>query len=289
MNVFSEHMSSGATTVCRAWIVRRTDGLILGFTDHDAALVVDGVTCRASSGLTAGALEMSTGLSVDNTEARGALSDDAIRADDIAGGLWDDAEIKAYLVNWDALEEFEILFRGTLGEITWGGGAFSAELRGMAEKLNKTRGRVYQKRCDAILGDGRCGKVLDGSFVAEAGIVDVVTSRSFIIENLSGYPPQWFDRGEIRLVNDGPNGFFGRIKSDTAAGVNREITLWQSFPSGWQIGDRVRLTAGCDKRHETCRSKFDNILNFRGFPTIPGEDWLMAYPTSGNRNDGGPL
>ena len=54
-----------------------------------------------------------------------------------------------------------------------------------------------------------------------------------------------------------------------------------------QPGDRVRLEAGCDKLPRTCRKKFNNFLNFRGFPDIPGEDWLMSYPIPSGQNDGG--
>jgi uncharacterized phage protein (TIGR02218 family) len=51
----------------------------------------------------------------------------------------------------------------------------------------------------------------------------------------------------------------------------------------------VRLEAGCDKRAETCRLKFANFLNFRGFPHLPGEDWLTAVPKAEGANDGGSL
>jgi uncharacterized phage protein (TIGR02218 family) len=47
--------------------------------------------------------------------------------------------------------------------------------------------------------------------------------------------------------------------------------------------------AGCDKRAETCRAKFGNFLNFRGFPHIPGEDWVTAYPKDGVIHDGTSL
>jgi hypothetical protein len=45
--------------------------------------------------------------------------------------------------------------------------------------------------------------------------------------------------------------------------------------------------ATCDKRWATCRERFGNGLNFRGFPTAPGEDFLTLYPSEGERNDGG--
>jgi uncharacterized phage protein (TIGR02218 family) len=44
------------------------------------------------------------------------------------------------------------------------------------------------------------------------------------------------------------------------------------------VGDRVRLVAGCDRRDETCRGKFRNFMNFRGFPHVPDEDWITAWP-----------
>ena len=54
-------------------------------------------------------------------------------------------------------------------------------------------------------------------------------------------------------------------------------------------GDRFRVVAGCDKRAETCRGKFGNFLNFRGFPHIPGDDWVTAYPKDGAVHDGASL
>lgn len=44
--------------------------------------------------------------------------------------------------------------------------------------------------------------------------------------------------------------------------------------------------AGCDKRFETCSARFDNTLNFRGFPAIPGNDFLSRWPAGGERHDG---
>ena len=43
----------------------------------------------------------------------------------------------------------------------------------------------------------------------------------------------------------------------------------------------------CDKRWATCREVYGNALNFRGFPSAPGEDFLTLYPSEGERNDGG--
>jgi hypothetical protein len=59
-----------------------------------------------------------------------------------------------------------------------------------------------------------------------------------------------------------------------------------------RLGDaRCGITApagaSCDKRWSTCVGTFGNGVNFRGFPTAPGEDFLTLYPVEGERNDGG--
>ena len=51
-------------------------------------------------------------------------------------------------------------------------------------------------------------------------------------------------------------------------------------------GDHPAFGEGCDKRASTCSERFDNLLNFRGFPDIPGEDFLTLYPAKGERHDG---
>ncbi|MET3667880.1 DUF2163 domain-containing protein [Caulobacter sp. 1776] len=54
-----------------------------------------------------------------------------------------------------------------------------------------------------------------------------------------------------------------------------------------RCGIVVPPDATCDKRWATCVGTFANGVNFRGFPTSPGEDFLTLYPVEGERNDGG--
>ena len=136
------HLEGGLTTLCRAWRITRADGEVLAFTDHDQPLRFDGVDFRADAGLSARALAQSTGLSVDNTQAVGALSDAAIREDEIEQGRFDGAEVVSWLVNWADVSQRWVRFRGTIGEIVRVDGLFRAELRGLTEALNRTLGRV---------------------------------------------------------------------------------------------------------------------------------------------------
>ncbi len=285
------HLATGTTTVCRAWAVTRTDGLVLGFTDHDRALQFEGITFKADSGLTGKALLQSTGLSVDNTEAMGALSDAAISEADILAGRYDSAEVKSWLVNWADVSQRMVLFRGALGEITRAGGAFHAELRGLAERLNQVQGRVYHRHCSAVLGDGQCNfdTSLPGYFTA-AAVQAVEGAVVLHFAGLDTFEDRWFERGRLQVQSGAAMGLSGFVKSDrlTADGARR-VELWQRLGAELAPGDLVRLEAGCDKRGVTCQQKFNNFVNFRGFPHVPGEDWLTSYPTSQGVNDGGSL
>ena len=282
------HLAGGATTLARCFAMTRKDGLVLGFTDHDRDLGFDGMVFRADSGLTAKAIQQATGLSVDNSEAFGALRSAAITEADILAGRYDGAEVRAWLVNWADPAVRVLQFRGTLGEIVRSGGAFTAELRGLSEALNQPVGLIYHARCSAVLGDGRCGFDLSQPGYAEERPVEVVEEgRVFRFAAMPGFEDRWFEKGRLVVLNGVAKGLVGSIKNDRVGGAGREVELWQGLGAVPAQGDMVRIEAGCDRRAETCRLKFDNFLNFRGFPHIPGEDWVMSYPVSSARNDGG--
>ncbi len=281
------HLKSGATAVSRCWRVTRADGTAFGFTDHDLNLAFDGTVFRANTGMSAAALSQTTGLSVDNTEAVGALSDAAITEDDIFAGRFDGAEVEAWLVQWAAPENRVLQFRGSLGEITRANGAFSAELRGLAEQMNVPTGRVYQRTCQAVLGDAECGFDLTTAGYATEAVVTSTDGRIFTFDGVINFEPRWFERGRLSVLSGAANGLSGAVKLDRVTDGVRHVQLWDSLREDIAAGDTIRLTAGCDKRMETCRLKFTNLLNFQGFPDIPGEDWQVAHPTRLSSRSGG--
>lgn len=266
------------TTTARAWVIKRADGLRLGFTDHDADPTFDGVRFRPDHGMSARALVQALGLSVDNSEAEGALSDDAITEQDVLAGRWDAAELRMWEVDWSNVAQRRLVFAGSLGEISRANGAFRAELRGLSEPLNAARGRVFHQRCSARLGDGRCGLDLAGAGLQTELVIDgIEDGRVLRFASFPSFDADWFERGVLAVLDGAATGLQAAIKNDIALpGGGRQIELWQSLGIQPEIGDRIRLTAGCDKRAQTCRMKFNNFVNFRGFPHLPTEDWLIA-------------
>lgn len=282
-------MSDLTTTRARAWALERADGVVLGFTDHDRDLGFDGIDFRARTGMTARALVQATGLSVDNTEAAGALSDAGLTEGDILAGRYDSARLTIWEVDWATPDKRRLLFRGALGEITRAGGAFKAELRGLSEALSHGGGRVFGAVCPAVLGDGKCGFDLSvPGFSVEAGLLAVDEGGAVLeVPLLEDFELGWFAQGRAVFLDGPATGMAGFVRREERSGGLRWLILWTAPGIEPLPGDRLRLEAGCDKRFETCRLKFANQANFRGFPHVPGDDWLLAVPKGDGRDDGG--
>lgn len=275
------HLKTGATTVCRCWAVTRRDGHCFGFTDHDGDLEFEGIRFKAETGLTARALQQTTGLSVDNTEAQGALSAEAITEADLMAGLFDGAAVQLWSVNWQAPDQRVVEFSGSFGEVARSGAVFRTELRGLAEALNQPRGRVFQRACPAELGDGACRfDLTTPGYTADAVVEAISDGWQMQLRLSEGFEAGWFRQGRLTVLTGVAAGFSELIRRDDSSSL-RDIALWQRLGRSPAAGDVVRLFPGCDKRTETCKLKFNNFLNYRGHPHIPGESWLASYPTHG--------
>lgn len=288
--VFQAQLESGATTHCRCWRIDRNFAPALGFTDHDCDIEFDGVVFEAASGFAASEIERSLGLAIDNGSASGALRSGRITETDILGGAFDGAEIRQWIVDWKSPENRLLTFRGEVGEIRRGETAFEVELRGLAERLNRPVGRSFLHICDAELGDDRCRADVDGAaFRAQAVIVGVPDARSLEIGGTGDFEEGWFDDGSLTWTSGALSGRSATVATHRSAAGRVVITLTEDLVVAPQPGDTAEMTAGCDKRIETCRAKFGNVKNFRGFPFIPGDTWIAAYPVDGGDHDGGSL
>jgi uncharacterized phage protein (TIGR02218 family) len=281
-------LASGTTTLCRCWLLERRDGERLGFTDHDAALSFDGVTFEPESGFARSALERSLGLSVDNMEAAGALRSDAITEADLAWGLYDGASIRQWLVDWTDVTARDLGFAGTVGEVRRSTLGFAVEVSGLSEVLNQPQGRVFLRACDAELGDARCAAALSGDLIGAGVVTELRGERSFVVSGL-WQAEGWFSLGRLAWTGGGNAGETVVVHSHGIRQWQHVITLWGAPHAAVALGDAFDIRAGCDKSAATCRAKFDNILNFRGFPHMPGEDWATGYPSQDEVHDGGSL
>jgi len=284
------HLDEGTTTLAWCWRLTRADGVTLGFTDHDRVLALEDTLFEPESGLTASEIRSGTDLSVDAQDAEGVLTSDKITETDIADGLWDNAAVELWRVNWADASQRVLMRRGAIGQIRRGRLAFVAEVRSLAHVLGQTVGRTFQGTCDAALGDARCGVDLGSpAYSANGAVLDLLGDRVVSVTGVGGFEAGYFSFGTVEWQSGANAGRKAEVVShDISSGVVT-LTLMETPVRAIAEGDAFVIRAGCDKRLETCGAKFGNTANFRGFPHIPGQDAVIRYASREGGHTGGVL
>jgi uncharacterized phage protein (TIGR02218 family) len=283
------HLAEDATTVCHAWRVTRRDGTVLGFTDHDHDLLFDDTHFLAADGFEASDWESAGGLSAAAGEVAGALSSEAIAEADIAAGKYDGARVEIFLVNWTDCDQHIRLRVAEIGEVTRSDGLFRAELRGAAHMLDQSRGRIYSRRCDATFGDARCGKNAGNSDYRAGGTVGSADADRMTVLGIDAFPASFFRYGSVKFTSGANEGVVVDVENHRKTGGDVVVDFWLPMAVAPAPGDTFQITAGCDKTFGTCKAKFNNQRNFRGFPHLPGADFSYSYADGETEHDGGPL
>lgn len=283
-------LDANVSTFCNCWRLARKDGMVMGFTDHDRDLTFGGVLFRAASGLTASQAESSLGLSVGAGEALGALQSGGIAARDLANGLYDGASVEIWLVDWSAVEDRLLVDAATIGEVRRSEFAFVAELRSLAHLFDQPRGDAFQRGCAADLGDARCMVDLSGAAFRSSGAVVALSHGAVVASLTDEFKDDFFTNGRVVFTSGANAGVIATVKSHRRSGEHASLYLWEQPAAPIVVGDALSLVAGCDKTVDTCRMKFSNIVNFRGFPHMPGNDRVISYPSALTPTmDGGSL
>ena len=284
------HLDGEATTICHCWRLTRRDAAVKGFTDHDRRLTVDGTLFEPLTGFSATEARDTLGLAVDTVDVEGALSSDDIDEADIAAGIYDDATVETLLVNWAAPAQFARLRSATIGKITRRDNAFVAELKSRMHALDQVNGRVISRRCDAELGDARCRFAMDlPGFSATGAVVSSETPEMLRVSGLDSFEGGWFALGSIEWTSGALAGRTAYVAGHVTRQGGVELTLQPGEGAPPEPSDTFLIRAGCDKTFATCKAKFDNALNFQGFPHLPGNDAAYGYAVDGDVFDGGPL
>ena len=91
-------------------------------------------------------------------------------------------------------------------------------------------------------------------------------------------PTGWFDFGVVVWETGANAGVAREIRAFTQNNSDQVIRMFLDVPKSIAVNDFARIYPGCDLLRSTCVSKFNNIVNFRGFPDIPGQDAVLDYP-----------
>ena len=252
------------------WKITRRDGVVLGFTDHDADITHEAVTYVAATGFTPTAIASQSSLAVDNLDVEGMISAEAITEQDVLAGHYDYAEIEVFLVNYADLSQGVIALRtGWLGEIELRNQQFITEVRGLTQALSQTIGDLYSPVCRATFGDSACG-VNVASYTVTGGVTSVM-SRSELEDSLRVEDDGTFTHGLLTFTSGANNGIAREVKRFREGGIVTNLP----FPHIIEVGDNYSLSQGCDKSFTTCAERYNNALNFRGEPHVPGIDKML--------------
>lgn len=264
-------LNSPEKRLAYTWKVTRRDGKVFGFTSFDNDLTLsDGVVYKAGTGMTPSAITSKSDLSADNMTVEVLIDSVDIKEEDILNGLWDMADIECGVcVYTSPLNSYAVLKTGTLGNIDIDGKGFTTELRSLMQQLQQGAISLYAPSCNVEFGSKWCGKNAN-DYTFSATVTSITSPRVFTIDLVKA--DAFFDYGKITVTSGQAVGMVGDIRSHSS----NTITLWINLPIALSVGDTLTLVQGCDKRMVTCKDVFNNVINFQGFPYIPGTDKIVA-------------
>jgi uncharacterized phage protein (TIGR02218 family) len=273
------HQQQPTTELATCWRITRNDDTVWGYTSHNAALTIGSVTYDPQSGFTPSAVETKEGLSVDNLELDALVLSVEFTESELLAGRWDFAKVDIFQVIWRTPNAGQLLLRrGTLGEVSFSAqgprnsttGAYKAELRGLLQPLSQVVGEVVSQMCRANLGDARC-KVILPFLTVTATAAAVNAANQVITSPALAQAAGYFDYGLITFITGANAGYSMEVQAYTPGVLN----LFSAMPYEVVVGDVYTLSPGCDRHFKTCHTRFNNAVNFRGEPFLPGQDKLM--------------
>ena len=195
---------------------------------------------------------------------------------DIRAGLYNYAEVTASYVIFDNLSYGLMQQRfGWVGQFALSDGKFTAEIRGLTQRLAQTFGENIGPACKAAFCDERCKlNALDYTYT---GIVDASSDTQHFT---SGVAPDvrtdaLFRDGNVTFTSGANDGVTMEVVGYTAATGSFELAL--AVPFEIAAGDTFSIVRGCNKQLTTCVS-YGNVLNMRAEPFVPGDVLTQETP-----------
>ncbi len=289
------HLRGEQRTTALLWAIEKRDGTFIRGTEHDRAITIPDIadangaegTYSAMAQITASQLRQTSDLSVDNLEVQGAmpsspLSRVDVNREDLEAGLLRNAPFQLWLCNWaDPSMGAGLVKRGYLGDIQRDtDGAYTTEARGLLQTLQQTIGRTYSVDCAVRqFGDEEC-KVDVAALTVTGTVTSVATRRRFNATLTGGRDAGYFRLGTLTFQTGDNAGYAREVKRDDEDDVAGHISVWDQFPAAVEVGDTFTLAPDCDRLLTTCRDKYANLLNFRGYGIfVEGIDAMMKGPT----------
>lgn len=267
--------TAGVLTLALCARIQRTDGKVFRFTSNNEELLFNGEVYSPNDAIDTTAVRQSLESGSDNLNVTGILSSTQVTETDLRAGLFDHAVIRLFFLDWSNLIAGEQkLFKGWIGNISLQEGQYTAEIVSLSQRLQQQIGELTSPTCTVKqLGDERCKVNL--ALYQFTRSVSIVTNERNITFGADAHETGYYTYGRVIFTSGANNGITREIKSHTLSGGTAALILQEAFPFDVKIGDTATLEAGCDRTLTSCNLKFANVINFRGFPSVPGNDALL--------------
>ncbi|MDP9991960.1 putative phage protein (TIGR02218 family) [Variovorax boronicumulans] len=270
--------AKGTTTIARCWRFERRDGEVVTVTTCARDLLINGEVYRSKEGVNPTSIAQEASSAVSNSDVTGTMAAESVSEAELFAGLWDGAFVSVFEVNYRDLSMGTMqLQSGSIGDVKAGRSAFTAEVRGLTQRLQKVVGRVYTAGCPWVFGSIGSAYVpacnIDLGPLTVTGTVTSAASLRDFTDSALAQPSDYFGAGLITMTSGENENVQMEVYSFDAG----RFVLHLPLPYTVAVGDTYSVTPGCRKRFtEDCRNKWANTNNFGGFPQVPGSDKVLG-------------
>ena len=257
------------------YTITTVQGDVYRYTNYDFDLMVGGH--QFSSGgpiISREGISLSLGVEVDNLSITIDVTDEetfeSLRiVQAFHNGQMDGARFKLERIFMDASTPTDTsagtikLFEGRIIEPEFDRNTIQASVASDLDELNVQMPRnLYQPSCSNTLFDHACG--LNRENYALETVIAAGSTASRILCDIH-QPQGWFTQGVIEFLEGGNKGLKRTIRLHELDVLLLTLPLLENP----EVGQRIKVYPGCDKRLETCQNRFNNFARFRGAPFIP--------------------
>jgi uncharacterized phage protein (TIGR02218 family) len=271
--------------------ILRTDSVAFRYTDHDHELVIGGNAYKPNGAYRMSAAEKRGGFRGGNAEFNGVFTDGDITHQDLVAGRFREAKITHLIIDY-RYPWLGAFFSNVywIESLTFDHEKWNAEISGLSSFLRKPVGDVYGRTCRHNLGDAGCKYNIDGDMVSKTVTLEYADQRyeKFRFAQSGGLGDGYYNFGRILWTSGDNAGIEAEVKTheNPGGGPQQNIVLAYPMPFTIDLNDGFNIWPGCSKTIETCLTKFNNVVNFGGFPTIPGIDRMLQGPDVAGRDEG---
>lgn len=248
---------------------------IYRYTNYDFDLIVAGELYYSDGPIISRVgITLSLGVEVDNLSVTIDVTDEetfeSLRiVQAFHNGQMDGARFKLERIFMDASTPTDTsagtikLFEGRIIEPEFDRNTIQASVASDLDELNVQMPRnLYQPSCSNTLFDHACGLNRE-NYALETTIAAGSTASRILCD--IHQPQGWFTQGVIEFLEGGNKGLKRTIRLHEFDVLLLTLPLLEDP----EVGQRIKVYPGCDKRLETCQNRFNNFSRFRGAPFIP--------------------